>query len=601
METNDARWAERSNEDGAIALAEVVRRIRQEQEPLYQDRLIHASMYGGSELAAYSGGISSGTELAAPPNQLSLNIVKTMVNAATARIAARNPPKPTFVTDGANWDARSKAEAMDKGLAGIFKLEKVRKKTVRAFRSALIYGEGILCCEPDAVWGKPRITRALPGEFLVDQGEALTGEPRRLYRRRYYDRLVLTRMFPHAKKAIMESRESDDAFREWGWNKSKDQVLVTEGWSLPTGPGATDGRYMAILGSTCLESFRWTRERFPIARFVWEEPEEGWYGTGLAQELRGIQLDINDLLDRINDAIKVVAGKWAVERDSDVNPNDITDERDGILVYAGTAPMYITPQAVPPQMFEHLWNLWSRAHEITGISQLAASGMKPAGLNSGAAIRAYREDISERFSDKSADFEEFVCDVGRLTVDSMHDLAEVGDVRVRTVTKGALEVVDWKEVELDAEAYEMSIEASSTIPRTPAAHIELAEDLGKLGIFAPTALARILGAGVPDVEAVVKRMNATEDLTEQMLADILKTGEMNGNQPEPEMDLELAIPLAQELYVDYRRQRVPSDRLGLVLDWIRAAVAQRDQKRAAAPPPPQPPQGAPPPMPPPVP
>lgn len=586
-------WAEKSDEDAATRVAALVTKLRTDQEWRYQQRLVYASLYGGEMMRGFGPGanIPEG-----PPNTLSLNVVRTMIDAATARIAARNPPKPTFTTRGGDHAAQMQAMEMDKGLEGVFHIEKARAKFIRTFKSALIFGDSAICCEP---WdGMPRLTRTLPGELLVDERECLDGSPPRIYRRRYYDRQVLAAAFPQHRSIILAAKFEDDGLREWGYDPAEDQLLVTEAWSLPTTRKGRDGRYLALLGTDPLESFRWERMRFPFARFVWEEPETGYYGTGLAHDLMGLQLDINDLLDRINDAQKYVAGFWAVDRASGVEASHMTDERDRIVKFTGTAPLYITPNAIPQQMYDHLWQLWAKAFEVTGLSQLAATSQKPAGLSSGAALRAYRDDQSERFIHKSMAYEDFVCDAGRLTVDVLSDLAQAGEVVIRSVSKNALSFVNWKQASLGEEHFEFQVLPSSGIPNTPAALIEFAEDLAKMQIFEPRQVAGILGKGIPDIESLVMKANANEELTVKMLAKIADTGEME--PPEPEMKLAEAITVAQNEYLDYRRRGIDPKKLDLMQRWIAQAIMMDSRKNPPPPPgmppgpPPPPPEGAPP-------
>lgn len=579
-------WAEKSDEDAGTAVSALVTKLRNEQEWRHQQQLTYASLYGGEMVRGFR---PMANTFEGPPNTLSLNVVRTMIDAATARIAARNPPKPTFTTNGADHASQARAREMDKGLAGVFHVEKARAKFIRTFKSALIFGDAAICCEP---WdGMPKLTRVLPGELLADERDCMDGSPPRVYRRKYYDRRVLAAAFPRDRAIIMAAKYEDDGLHEWGYDPAEDQLLVTEAWSLPTHRGADDGRYLALLGEDVLESFRWKRSRFPFARYVWDEAEVGWYGTGLAHELMGLQLDINDLLDRINDAQKYVAGFWAVERSSKVNTSHMTDERDRIVVYNGVVPQYITPNAIPQQMYDHLWQLWAKAFEVTGLSQLAATSQKPAGLSSGAALRAYRDDQSDRFIHKSMAYEDFVCEAGRLTVDVLGDLAEAGPVKIRSVTKDDLVEIDWKEAALGEEKFEFQVLPSSGIPSSPAAHIELAEDIARLQIFSPRQIATIIGRGIPDVEALVMKANANEELTEKMIAKIIETGVVE--PAEPEMILDEAITIAQNAYLDYRRRGADPDRLDLVQRWIAGAI---QLKKSAEPPPP--PGGPPPPPPP---
>ncbi len=579
MSHNDVRWYLEDGDDAARTLVQYVRSLREEQQYRHNQRLLHAALYGGSEL--YGFGPEYRTQLMnGPTDRLELNICRTMVDAVTAHIAARAQPRATIITDGATYATRKRALVMDQGIAGVNYSERANAKFRRTFRSATIFGESWVWIEADHVWGKPKISRTLPGEIVVDEDEAQDGEPRRIYRHRYYDRRVLMGIFPQHKEAILASNANND-MRAYGYDPSKDKVLVYEGWSMPSSPTAGDGRYLAALDGTCLEMLEWMRTYFPGSRFAWKEPEHGPYGVGLVEDLAPLQVRINDLLSQINKAHEIVAGKWMVEKGSGVNPNHINDERDGILMYVGAMPVYVTPNAIPPQMYEYLWRLKSEAYQITGISELAATAMKPAGLNSGVALRAYEENQSKRFSEVIQAYEDFSCDAAVKVVDALTDLAIEGDVRVRAITNGKLNEVDWRNNALDTNAFEIQVHPTSALRKSPAGLLAFVEDVAKTGAFEPQRLATLL-SDIPDVKALVDGLDPTRELTVQMLATIVDSDGHDIPSPEPKMQLGRAFQIAQEEYLRYRASKVSEDALDGIDRWMSLCELLRAEAEKAA-------------------
>jgi len=64
----------------------------------------------------------------------------------------------------------------------------------------------------------------------------------------------------------------------------------------------------------------------------------------------------------------------------------------------GTKPSYEVAPCVPQEMYAQLQRLIEYAYQQSGVSSLAAQGQKPAGLNSGEAIRNYDDIQSDRFA-----------------------------------------------------------------------------------------------------------------------------------------------------------------------------------------------------------
>lgn len=582
-------WATKGDDEAADAVMTIAGKVLARQGSLQSERMVLGALYDGSMLRSMTGAFEE-SSTGVPDNMLTLNVCKTMVDAATARIAARNPPRAVVTTEDGTWRDQLRGKRMTLAIDGAMAQQRAVNKHVRAFRTACIFGSGEILV--DRWHGRLRITRARPGDFFVDERECENEEPRRLYRRSLVDRAVLASAFPRMKKQILEMSRDNSMTDElmWGLDRDTDGLVVVEGWSLPSGPNAKDGRYVAVVGGQMLESFEYDREVFPISRMCWCPPEFGWYGTGLVKELMPIQLEVNDLMDRINDAQKVVAGKWLVEAKSGVNTSHITDERDAILVYRGTAPTYITPNAIPPQMYEHLWNLWQKAFEVTGISQLSASSMKPAGLNSGVALRAYRDGESERFGPKSLDYQDMVLDTARHVVYELNAMAEEDpDLVIRYIGEDAVKTISWAKERVEEGSYDLKIQAMSGMPNTPAARLELVEQLAKMQIFEPRPLAKMLASGIPDIEAIVMEANAAEELTRKVVTHIVETGEYIA--PEPEMQPEIAMTVAQQMYLDFRRRGASIDDLEDVARWINDVASIIEQKNP--PPPPQGPGGEP--------
>jgi hypothetical protein len=592
----DLRWWKKDGDDVATTVHDAVRRIRANQEYRQSDDLLHASLFGDVQMLGF-GAYTYARPTSTKGAQLSLNVVRNMVQAVVARIAAKAKPKPTFMTRAGDWELRRKARKLEKAVDGTFYQAGFYERAKLVFRDAAIFGTGVMKWGVDYNGKRVYCERTLPGEIVVDDSEALYGDQsaRTYYHRRYYDKAVLSEIYPEHESAIMAERFADTDGRELGYDSTSDQILVTEAWRLPAFRGAKDGMWTRSIHGRLLEEPRaYTRDRPPFAAYRWEDGIAGWFGTGLAHELCGLQLEINDILDEMQELLHTIKGKWFVEEFSRVNASKLNDEGDGIVVYRGTMPVYVSPQVVPPELYQHLWNLVQKAYEIAGISQLAATSQKPGGLNSGAALRAYRDSQSERFLDRFQAWDEFILQNARLAVDSLRDLAEHCDepVVISSRRGTAVEQIDFKENDLDDRVYELQVAATSSLPTTPAGKIAFAEDLGRMGIADPDELIELLE--LPDTDRFVRRRLATRQLVEDMLEEVIETGTYE--PPEPYMHWPTAIKVAVESYLEYRRDKAPPERLDLVSRWIVQAnlMRMKEQAEAAPPPPPGGPPGPPP-------
>ena len=580
------------------ALISTVKYIRSNQEYRKQQDLLFQAMYGGQTSSGYGFGSSMRRSIVGQ-SRLSLNVCRNMVGAVTSKIGAKNKPKPSFLTDTGDYELRQKAENLEKFVSGVFYDEGVYKHLPACFRDACVYGTGFLKVWPEN--DRVCVERVMPMEMVVDDVEGRYGSPSNMYHRHYVDRLTLLDDFAPEDdtsdnammiRAVLMSRQSpdpDDA--EYGFQTAADAVLVTEGWHLGRGRDQKGGRHViAAQGCTLLDE-EWDGP-FPFAVFRWSKPLEGFYGVGLVKELLGIQREINKLLQQIQRGHHLITGHYLKEASSKFNAAMLNNDLAAIVSYSGTAPTYQVPSIIAPEVYSHLWQLYAKSFEITGISQLSAQGQKPAGLDSGVALRTYQDIQTERFLEVGQDYEEFVVETARQVVRSAKRIG--GGYRVADFKKGGVEFIDWSDVDIEEDLYRIRVMPTSLLPSDYAGKMQWAQDMTKSGLMPQEDVLETLD--FPDTGAFVKRTLAPRKIIERNIAHMLKTGDYV--TPEPFDDHKLALRLVNQAYHEARLDGVPDDRL----DKLRQYMADtNDILNPPAPPGAAMPPGAPPMAPPPPP
>ena len=574
-----AWWLVEENRKHERVLA-VVRYIRQNQEDRKVSDLLYASLYGGMPVVGFGLGSFARRPLASTA-RLSLNVVRNMVGAVTSKIAAKNKPKPTFLTEGGNYELREKAQKLEKFVGGVFYESGVYTQLSKCFRDACIYGTGVL----KITEGEDRVDvdRVIPWEVIVDDVEGMSGQPRNLYQRKYYDRLVLRAIWTERENDAVRKAEidaalakpsapdSDDA--EFAYQTTADQVLVTEAWHLAEKDGGEGRHVICIEGCTLLDE-PWEGP-FPFAFMRWSDPVVGFFGTGLCEELMGIQREINKLLQQIQRGHHLISGHYLVENGSKVNTALLNNDLAAIVKYSGTKPDYVAPQIISPEVYAHLWQLYAKAFEVSGISQLNATGMKPAGLDSGEAQRVYQDIQTERFLEVGQAYEEFVVEAARQVVRCAKRIG--GAYKVRAVEKSSLEMVQWKDVDISEDLYVIRVYPTSMLPSTPAGRLAWAQDMIESQVLPPEDVLEVVD--FPDTEAYAKRKLAPRKLIERNVAHMLRTGKFVS--PEPFDNHTLALRLVNEAYHEARLDGVPEPKLELLRRYM---ADTKDFIGSAAPP-----------------
>ena len=590
----DFAWWERPEYDKHDAIITRVRHIRQQQGDRKIGDLMHHAMYGGAPFSAFGLAAPMRKPIAAA-SRLSLNVCRNMVNAVVSKIAAKNKPKPTFLTENGNYELRQKAQNLEKFVQGVFYESKVYPALTSVFRDACVYGTGVLKVLPgrDCV----EVARTLPMEIVVDDVEGADATPNDMAQRKYIDRLVMIKRAKEwlsgdkeqltkalAALSVRTSPDPEDA--EFAFQTIADQVLVTEAWHLGAGHGEM-GRHAIVINGCTLVDEEWEGP-FPFAFMRWTPALTGFFGEGLVEELMGVQQEINKLLRQIQRGQHLITGHYLVEMGSKVTQQHINNDLAAIVKYSGTKPEYVAPNIISPEVYAHLWQLYAKAYEITGIPQLSASGLKPAGLDSGEAQRVYNDQASERFLEVGQGFEELVVEAARQVVRCAKRVG--GGYRVKAVEGSGVDFIDWSDVDIGEDLVVIRVYPTSLLPSTPAGKLAWMQDMLKSGAMPPEDVLEVVD--FPDIDSYKKRKLAPRKLIERNIARILKTGEYPS--PEPFDDHKLALTLVNEAYAEARLDMVPEEKLELLRRYMADTVDLSESSKALPPAaPPMPPMGPP--------
>lgn len=549
-------WLEPEGKKSERILA-VVRSIRMNQEHRKLTDLLHESMYGNTPTNSFGRGSA---RRFAPASRLSLNVCRNMVGAVTSKIAAKNKPKPTFLTEEGNYDQRVQAENLEKFVGGVFYESGLYAVASQCFRDMCVTGTGVLKAFEEGE--KASVERVRQKELVVDDVEGADMKPRNMFQRKYVDRLVLKKLWGQGdavREQLIQDCPRDAEDLEAGYQSTADQVLVTEGWHLGE-DDKTKGRHSIVIEGLDLLDEEWTGP-FPFAFLRWSEDTEGFWGVGLVEELRGIQAEINKLLQQIQKGHHLIGGHWAVLQGSTLT-TQINNDLGAIVKYTGQPPQYYSPAVIATEVYNHLWQLYAKAFEIAGVSQMAATGMKPGGLDSGEAQRVYNDIQTERFLEVGQAYEEFIVEAARQVIRCAKRIG--GSYKVRAVDKSSISFIKWSEVDLDEDSYVIRVYPTSLLPTTPAGKLGWAQDMIKAGVIPAEDVLDIVD--FPDTEAYAKRKNAPRRIIERNIQHMLKTGEPVS--PEPMDNHELALKLVNEAYADARLDGVHEPKLQLLRDYL---------------------------------
>lgn len=527
---------------------------------LYGNMDSHDNVYGNFFRTPHSSGKS---------DRLTLNVIRAIIDTADAKMS-KNEPLPTFLTDGGDWSEQRNAEKLNKFIKGLFSYAEVWKVGRQAKRDSMIFGTGVIkVLEGLDNKGRPcvQVERVLPSEIVVDTQDGIYGNPRQMHHVKFIHRDVLKQMFPGKEKEIDDAEDcvvSDVAFGTG--KKVANMVRVAESWHLPSGPNAKDGKRVITISSATMLNEAWNHDYFPFAFLRWSSPVLGFYGTGIAEELKGIQVEINKTLKTLQTSMHLTAiPKVFVEAGSKVIKQTLNNEIGGIVTYTGDKPDWQSVAAVPPELVNHINFLYNKAFELSGVSQLSATSRKPSGLDAAVALREFNDIESDRFMTYGKAYEQFYIDVAELLIATMKSVQSKGGVTtVKVPGSKFVETIDWKDLDFSEEKYIMSVFPVSSLPQSPQGRIQWIQEMLQAGLIDAKTGRRLLN--FPDVDAEMEMEDSYQE-------DILYTLDMivdNGEYlpPEPLQDLEYGIRRFQQAYLKYRQIGLDEDKMELIRTWI---------------------------------
>jgi len=560
--TEQLNWfLEKEKKQLADALNARLDGIEKSQSYLKERAQLYLAMYGNK----HDFGIGPiEYDYSDPTHGLTLNVVEIMIDTLASRVGA-NRPRPYFLTDEGNWKQQEQAKKLNKFVYGQFSRAETYDKGLKAFICASIFGTGVLKHyikenQIESEW-------VLPTEIIVDQKEALYGSPKTLFQVRYVAREVLMHKYPKHAKEIKNINY--DTYDIYGDQTLSNMVKVVEAWHLPSGEGAGDGRHVICVKDIVLHDEQYKKKKFPFSFYRIYDPVLGFYGKGVAEALAPIQLEINKTIKKISQALHLVSvPRIFIERNAKVKKNHINNQIGTIVEYEGNPPIFDVARSVSPELSGYLENLYAKAFEVVGLSQLTAQSRKPDGLNSGKAIREFNDIETERFKRVAKEYENFYLDIADHYVELGKEIAEKDkSYSVLSIGKEGTEKIKFKEINLDRDAAVLQSYPTNMLPKEPAGRLEYTQELLQAGFIGQEEGLELLE--FPDIKSVTNLRTSPYKIAQRIINNFLEGKFL---EPDQYHKNALILPYIQNALMYYETQNLDDDKLNLFRDWIDQAL-----------------------------
>lgn len=513
-------------------------------------------------------------------------ILPGMVDATLSRIG-RARPLPSVLTTNGTYKLKRKAKRLSAWLAGQYKALRVHEVMRSVLQDALVLGTGVVKTYYDAEARSLVVERVWVGDIWVPPIEAERDQVRTLYQTMAVDRRVLADQFPKSARYIMD--EAPLYVPPEGRAEYSDLVEVVECWRI--GTRTSPGRHMIACGTKALASDEWTEDAFPFDFLRWRQMHRRFFGQGMVESGAGLQSMINETAQIMEDCFRLSFPAIFAEEHNGFSAERVSNLPWMVYRYKGVPPQFSTPPPFSDSYYRYLDTLSNKLYETQGVSQLAASSSKPAGLNSGKALLVFQDVESERYLIQGRAYEDIHVRIAERIVrlaEQIYQSEGRSDALDVLGGRDALEAIRYRDVRFGDHPWEIQVYPVTSLSHSPSGRLEQVQELLQMGIVNDPAVAREL-LDYPDLERFTQVESAARELVEKMIDDCL---DERGEQPSPNPYMDLSYAMRRATLEENLAQRdgAPAKALERLRDFIGAVETLQARM---APPMPMMPEGGP--------
>lgn len=506
------------------------------------------------------------------------NAIASNVDTVSAVIAAVDI-RARFVTDGADWEQQRRARHLEWYAEDLAVRYDVMEKCRRAFKEAAKKGNGLV--KVHNVLGQPRVEHVLIENIVVPPEECRDGrEPMQLHQWELVDADDLTARFPKHAEVIERVRKTG---RRRGYSSGSSGLLANDVeclWSyrLPIGTkgheGYRPGRLTLVIEGQDLLDEKWEDDAFPFGMLVWVKRVTSFYGISGAERIMGIQRALNRRNWQIEKANDRIAAPIIAVRPADAGFGTKTTKDGQVAVLRGEHPFVINGVAVNAETYNSRKDLRESAQFEFGQTSMAVHGAKPAGIDSGVAMREYKDQTTQRFAEQEKAFEQLILDTIWWVLNCCKKLGAKAPKVLRRSRFG-LKTLTWSKVDMGDVRVQMK--AAANLNRSAAGRQQLVIEFAQAGLISTDQARRLIGH--PDLEAELSLYTAALELVEFDLDEIADGGVV---MPDPMGNLAMSQWRAQGEYAKWLVNRAPEEVLEALRQYIVQAVYMDESKNAQA-------------------
>lgn len=591
VSTPYAWWTAQNDSDLAAQLLSTTEYLTRTNQTRIRQASIFARLFSGKPLynfLASNSTLDSSNQL--PIGRPTANVCYSCTDTLVSRIS-QDKPQPVFLTDAGHYKERKLAKEANQFIQGEFHRTKMYDKGPLQLRDACVLGSGFLKIYPDFNSGKVNAERTLETELLTDFNDGYYDNPRQLIHKKLVDRSVILHHFPDAAKEILGATSGNVDGTPRSTETVADQFILAEAWHLPSGKDAKDGRHVIACSAGIIEDEVWEKPYFPFVKFGYNPNMVGFFSQGLIEILMPTQMEIYRNLIVASQAIELMGvPRIFIDEISKITETSFNNRIGTIIKGRGNPPVFLNAVSNAPEIYQWIKWLIDNAYQMSGIAGMSAGGQKPAGLNSGEALRTYDQIQEDRFAALAKRYQNIYNDAVPLFLDGAQEIEEKTGKKYSTVYPGkdGTREVDFKQIaKITKNSYVVQCFDQSSLPKDPAGRQAKLSEMLAAGEITNQEFRRL--SNFPDLAQSDQLAAALEERILHALDHVVEHGEEDWDEIAPDEFMLDPSDLATTLCVNYINLystcQLEPEKIQALRDWF---TEVQILKAAANPPPPQP-------------
>ena len=238
-------------------------------------------------------------------------------------------------------------------------------------------------------------------------------------------------------------------------------------------------------------------DTIPVCPIYYTMPIVGNTTLSIADMLKGIQVEVDELMKRISDAsVLNPAQTILLANASNIKVGQLNNKVGNVVQYnsqnpSGAGVDVVTPEFISSQYITLLDNLIEKAYNMVGISQLSAQGKKPSGLDSGVALATQADIESDRFQVLLDQYIRAFTELAKIVVkvfEANKDIIKPNRYNLK---------LTWGDVEKEYDKMRIQFSAADNLSKDPSEKLKQLQTLAQAGIIPATQIASLLE--LPDI------------------------------------------------------------------------------------------------------